>query len=204
MDTVQSKSLRDPESKAMNRLDLSKRLNVHLSKEEIITAGIGNTNFDLFGAGDRPQNFYMLGSMGLAVPIGLGLSIAQPERQVFALEGDGSLLMNLGCLSTVAMVAPRNLTIVIWDNGSYQITGGQRAATGVVTDLVAVARGAGISRSYWASDESDFERLVGEALQQDGPMVIAARVDNTPSEARPERDPVVLKDRFLRGIGVKK
>ena len=85
--------------------------------------GIGNTNFDLFAAGHRPQNFYMLGSMGLACPIALGVALAQPQRGVIALEGDGSILMALGCLTTIAMVKPKNLTIIIMDNGIYQITG---------------------------------------------------------------------------------
>ena len=87
--------------------------------------GIGNTNFDLWAAGHRPQNFYMLGSMGLAFPIALGVALAQPKRRVIALEGDGSLLMQLGCLTTIATLAPQNLTIVVMDNGIYQITGGQ-------------------------------------------------------------------------------
>src|SRR5262249_38794025 len=71
-------------------------------------------------------NFYMLGSMGLAVPIALGVAIAQPNRHVVALEGDGSLLMQLGCLATVAMLKPKNLTIVVMDNGIYQITAASR------------------------------------------------------------------------------
>ena len=74
---------------------------------------------DLYAAGHRPQNFYMLGSMGLACPIALGVALAQPERGVIALEGDGSILMALGCLTTIGMVKPRNLTIVIMDNGIY-------------------------------------------------------------------------------------
>ena len=73
----------------------------------------------LTAAGHRPQNFYMLGSMGLACPIALGVALAQPERGVIALEGDGSILMALGCLTTIGMVKPRNLTIVIMDNGIY-------------------------------------------------------------------------------------
>ena len=66
--------------------------------------GIGNTNFDLWSAGHRPQNFYMLGSMGLACPIALGVALAQPQRRCIALEGDGSLLMQIGCLATIAML----------------------------------------------------------------------------------------------------
>jgi thiamine pyrophosphate-dependent acetolactate synthase large subunit-like protein len=187
----------------MNRLDLTKRLVGRLTNDEAIVAGIGNTNFDLAGAGQRPQNFYMLGSMGLAVPIALGVAIAQPQRQVVALEGDGSLLMNLGCLATVGLVAPKNLTIVLWDNRAYQITGNQPTATSEATDLVAVARGAGIEQSAWARDEADFERLVDRALQTDGPAFIGVRVDQSPGRARPDRDPVLLKDRFMRGIGAK-
>ena len=110
-------------AKVMNRFTLTKRLVAQLKHEEAVIGGIGNTNFDLWSAGQRPQNFYMLGSMGLAVPIALGVAIAQPNRHVVALEGDGSLLMQLGCLATVAMRGPKNLTIVVWDNGIYQITG---------------------------------------------------------------------------------
>ena len=187
---------------SLQRLALTRALVALLGHEEAVVGGIGNTNFDLFAAGHRPQNFYMLGSMGLAVPIALGGAVAQPGRQFFALEGDGSLLMNLGCLATVAAVAPRNLTIIVWDNGSYQITGEQRAATGGPTDIVGVAREAGIARSAWAMDEADFTRLVTRALTEDGPHLIAAHIDNAPGAARPERDPVLLRDRYMRGIGV--
>ena len=102
----------------------------------------------------------MLGSMGLTVPIALGVAIAQPRRHVVALEGDGSLLMQLGCLATVAMLAPKNLTIVVWDNGIYQITGAQPTASATTADLVAIARGAGLAKSAWAADEDEFDRLL--------------------------------------------
>ncbi|MDP9373980.1 MAG: thiamine pyrophosphate-dependent enzyme, partial [Chloroflexota bacterium] len=146
---------------ALSRLQLTRRLLSLLRdngahRDAAVVAGIGNTNFDLFAAGDRPQNFYMLGSMGLAASIALGVALAQPARQVVALEGDGSILMNLGCLATIAAAAPRNLTVILWDNGLYQITGRQRSATAAATDLVAVARGAGIARSDWAADEPSF------------------------------------------------
>src|SRR5215475_9745562 len=91
---------------------------------------------DLYAAGHRPQNFYMLGSMGLACPIALGVALAQPARCVIALEGDGSLLMQLGSLATIAMLAPKNLSIIVWDNGCYQITGSQPTATKSGADVV--------------------------------------------------------------------
>ena len=90
------------QAKVMNRFDITKRMVARLHHDEAVIGGIGYTNFDLWAAGRRPQNFYMLGSMGLAVPIALGVALAQPQRRVFALEGDGSILMQLGSLATVA------------------------------------------------------------------------------------------------------
>src|SRR5437763_5940682 len=146
--------------KVLNRAELTKRLVAKLAREEAVVAGIGNTNFDLYAARHRPQNFYMLGSMGLACPIALGVAIAQPERGVIALEGDGSILMALGCLATIGMVRPRNLTLIIMDNGIYHITGKQAAATVGSTDIVEIARGAGIANSHWVRDEKHFEELI--------------------------------------------
>ncbi|MGH7123872.1 MAG: thiamine pyrophosphate-dependent enzyme, partial [Stellaceae bacterium] len=95
------------EPKILNRFDITKRLVALLRHDEAVVGGIGNTNFDLWGAGRRPQNFYMLGSMGLAIPIALGVALAQPKRKVVALEGDGSLLMQLGALATIATLKPK-------------------------------------------------------------------------------------------------
>src|SRR5579863_8098982 len=128
-------------TKVMNRFDLTSRLIAKLKQEEAVIGGIGNTNFDLWAAGHRPQNFYMLGSMGLALPIALGVALAQPERRVFALEGDGSLLMQLGCLSTIATLKPKNLSMIVMDNGIYQITGAQATPAAAATDLSAVEIG---------------------------------------------------------------
>jgi thiamine pyrophosphate-dependent acetolactate synthase large subunit-like protein len=190
-------------AKVMNRFDLTKRLVGHLKREEAVIGGIGNANFDLWANGQRAQNFYMLGSMGLAIPIALGVAIAQPRRHVIALEGDGSLLMQLGCLATVAMRAPKNLTIVLWDNGIYQITGSQPTASASTADLAAIARGSGIANSAWAADEDDFERLVTSALKDGGPSLIAARIDHKPAAATTDRDPVQIRERFMRGLGVR-
>ena len=131
------------QAKVMNRFDITKRMVARLKHDEAVIGGIGYTNFDLWAAGRRPQNFYMLGSMGLAVPIALGVALAQPQRKVIALEGDGSILMQLGSLATVAARKQKNLAIAIMDNGAYQITGGQPTSTELGADIVAIARGAG-------------------------------------------------------------
>jgi thiamine pyrophosphate-dependent acetolactate synthase large subunit-like protein len=190
-------------AKVMNRFELTKRVVGQLKREEAVIGGIGNANFDLWASGQRPQNFYMLGSMGLAVPIAFGVAIAQPQRHVIALEGDGSLLMQLGCLATVAMQAPKNLTIVVWDNGVYQITGGQPTASSSTADIVGIAHACGIANSAWAADEEDFERLVAQALKG-GPSLIAARIDDRPGVATTDRDPVRIRATFMQGLGVKR
>jgi thiamine pyrophosphate-dependent acetolactate synthase large subunit-like protein len=143
----QHESTRERNTKVMNRFDITSRLVAKLNNEEAVVGGIGNTNFDLWAAGHRPQNFYMLGSMGLAFPIALGVALAQPQRRVFALEGDGSLLMQLGCLSTIATLNPANLCMIVMDNGIYQITGAQPTPAAAVSDLIAVAIACGLANS---------------------------------------------------------
>jgi thiamine pyrophosphate-dependent acetolactate synthase large subunit-like protein len=192
--------VRHDNAKVMNRFALTQRMVARLKNDEAVIGGIGNTNFDLWASGQRPQNFYMLGSMGLAIPIALGVAIAQPLRHVIALEGDGSLLMQLGCLTTIGMLAPKNLTMIVMDNRIYQITGAQPTATASGADLVAIAQGAGIARSAWAADEEDFDRLVDRALAEGGPTLIAARIDNKPAVATTERDPVKIRQSFMRGL----
>jgi thiamine pyrophosphate-dependent acetolactate synthase large subunit-like protein len=191
-------------AKVMNRFELTKRLVAQLKHEEAVIGGIGNANFDLWEAGQRPQNFYMLGSMGLAIPIALGMAIAQPRRHVVALEGDGSLLMQLGCLATVATQAPKNLTMVVWDNGIYEITGSQPTASASTADLVAIARASGLAKSAWAADEDDFDRLFAAALNEGGPTLIAARIDGKPAVGATDRDPVQIRARFMAGVGGKR
>lgn len=190
-------------AKTMSRADLTQRLVTRLKHEEAVIGGIGYSNFDLWGAGQRAHNFYMLGSMGLACPIALGVALAQPKRKVFALEGDGSILMQLGSLATIAARRPANLAIVILDNGTYEITGGQKTATAEGADIVAIARGCGLAQSAWAADESAFEELVEIALREDGPWLIGCRIDHAKPKQTTERDPARIKDVFMRGLGVK-
>jgi thiamine pyrophosphate-dependent acetolactate synthase large subunit-like protein len=194
------------QAKVMNRYDITKRLVDMLHHDEAVVGGIGYTNFDLWAAtgGKRTQNFYMLGSMGLAVPIATGVAIAQPHRKVFALEGDGSILMQLGSLSTVAARKLKNLCIVIMDNGAYQITGGQKTQTELSADIVGIAKASGIENSAWAADESAFAELIARALKEDGPSLIGCRIDSEKPRDTTERDPVKIRLAFEQGIAVKK
>jgi thiamine pyrophosphate-dependent acetolactate synthase large subunit-like protein len=188
-------------AKVLNRMVLTKSLVQKLKHDEAVIGGIGNANFDLFASGHRPQNFYMLGSMGLAYPIALGVALAQPERGVIALEGDGSILIGLGCLATIGNVKPRNLTIVIWDNGIYQITGKQQAATAGATDIVAVARGAGIAASEWVRDQPHFEKFLDRRFDDGGPVLLAVKIDDEPGKGQTPRDPSFIRSRLMKGLG---
>lgn len=198
-----SSNMDNRNTKVMNRFDVTSLLIAKLKHEEAVIGGIGNTNFDLWAAGHRPQNFYMLGSMGLAFPIALGVALAQPDRRVFALEGDGSLLMQLGALSTIAALKPKNLIMIVMDNGIYQITGAQPTPAASVADIVAIATGSGLANSAWAADEEDFERLVDEAISRSEPSLIAVRIDDKPGVGTTRRDPVQIRERFMHGLGVR-
>ncbi len=183
----------------MNRLGLTRRVLAHLT-DEAVFAGIGNAGFDLFAAGDRPQNFYMFGSMGLASSLGLGYALARPAERVVVLEGEGSVLMNLGSLATVARMRPRGYLLVIMDNGTYALTGSQRNAAAEMTDMATIARGAGIPHIATPQTAEAFERAVVDALGSDGPAVIVVKIADGNSAVRHEWDPVQLKHRFVAGV----
>src|SRR6186997_245739 len=108
----------------MTRLEATRLLVAAIDAEPIV-ASLGHPAYDLFAAGDRPRNFYTWGSMGLASSVGLGLALARPDVRVFVLDGDGSLLMNLGSLATIGLLQPANLVLVVMDNQLYATTGGQ-------------------------------------------------------------------------------
>ena len=184
----------------MNQLEAT-RILLRRAKDAPIVASLGNPKYDLALAGDRPQNLYLWGGMGLASSVGLGLALAQPARTVIVLDGDGSLLMNLGSLATIAWRAPRNYLLVVWDNGSYELTGQQRTATAAGADLAGIAVAAGIPRAHRAKTLAEFEDALARELGQDGPAVIVAAVDATRSRGRPPTDPVFIKDRFMAALG---
>ena len=130
----------------MNRLEAT-RIVVELAGDLPIVASLGHPAYDLCAAGDRPANFYTWGSMGLASSIGVGLAIGRPELRVFVLDGDGSLLMNLGSLATIASLRISNLVLIVWDNEAYATTGGQPTPTAAGADLAGAARALGVANS---------------------------------------------------------
>jgi thiamine pyrophosphate-dependent acetolactate synthase large subunit-like protein len=150
--------------------------------ELAVVSGLGSSTYDVAAAGDDPRNFYLWGAMGGAALIGLGLALAQPERPVAVLTGDGEMLMGMGGLATVALQAPSNLTIVVLDNGLYEETGGQASHTGAVADLAAVARGCGIPDTRLITDEAGLDALRSRLhAPSGGPCLAVVKV--APGEA---------------------
>jgi thiamine pyrophosphate-dependent acetolactate synthase large subunit-like protein len=184
----------------MNRLDATRRLVAALDHEPVV-ASLGHPAYDLFAAGDRPANFYTWGSMGLASSIGLGLALARPELRVFVVDGDGSLLMNLGSLATIGWVRPPNLVLIVWDNELYGTTGGQQTATAHGADLEAAARAMRAPATTTVRTEDEFDAAIVRARVDDGPWVIVAKVSESIPTVKPPLDCVFIKQRFMAAIG---
>ena len=184
----------------MTRLEAT-RIVTARARTDAIVAALGHPAYDLFVAHDRPENFYTWGSMGLASSIGLGLALAQPDRRVIVLDGDGSLLMNLGSLATVGVYGPSNLLLIVWDNGEYGTTGGQKAATAFGADLSAAGRALGIANAVAVGTPGELASAFDRSSQETGPAMIVARVSESEPTAKPPFDCVYLKHRFMAAVG---
>ena len=164
--------------------------------DELVVAGLGNPSYDLFNAGDRPEHIYLWGGMGLAPSIGLGVALAAPDRRVIAMEGDGGVLMNLGAIASIGRLTPSNLAIVVWDNGVFDLTGGQTTATGHGrTDLARVAQACGVPVTLSVTTADEFAAAIPTILAEPGPVVVVVETGPTP---RDRVKPLVpLRRRFL-------
>jgi thiamine pyrophosphate-dependent acetolactate synthase large subunit-like protein len=168
---------------------------------ELVVASLGNAKYDLFRARDRALNFYMWNSMGMACSMALGMAMARPDRRVIVLDGDGSLLMNLGALATEATRHPPNFIHVVWDNRQYQLTGGQPTHTSFRTDLAKVAEGAGYDQAERVETLDAFKRSFDRSMTGPGPWFILALVNTSTSTARPPKSPTFIKHRFMTELG---
>ena len=172
---------------------------------ELVVASLGNAKFDLHNAQDRPRNFYMWNSMGMASSFALGLAMAQPKEKVICLDGDGALLMNLGSLATETVRNPPNFIHIVWDNHSYELTGKQPTATAFGADLAKIAEGAGYAPGKVERVESlaAFRKAFDRAMGGDGPWFIHALVENNRAKPpRPPLSPTYIKHRFMTALGL--
>ncbi|UCD34899.1 MAG: sulfopyruvate decarboxylase subunit alpha [Nitrospiraceae bacterium] len=149
----------------MSRYDMIREI-APLLDGKVIVCNLGIPSKELYALKHQPSNFYMLGSMGMATPIGLGISLAS-NREVVVIDGDGSILMNPGTLATAAHLNPSNLTIIAVDNSSYGSTGGQPTLTGSCVDLAALAQGFGIGTVIRAAGKKQLR----DALRERAPKL---------------------------------
>ncbi|MHA6615830.1 thiamine pyrophosphate-dependent enzyme [Pseudonocardia sp. DLS-67] len=171
--------------------------------DALVVSGLGSASYDLYAAGDRDENFYLWGAMGSAVPIGLGVALAQPDRSVVVVTGDGEQLMGLGSLATVGARGPANLTVVVLDNGHYGETGMQESHTGRGTDLVAVARGCGIADAVRVTEQHQVRQLAERIGARSGPAFAQVLISaDEPARVLPPRDGVFVKNRFRAALGL--
>ena len=137
--------------------------------DEIVIATYSSA-VDWLELGERPLNYFSVGAMGLDSSHALGLALGRPDRRIICLQGDGSLLMNLGCLVTIAAVQPKNLIHFVVQNGAYEANGGHPIPNTAV-DFAAMARGAGYVQVHAFSDLANFAQQAGHVIKQDGPGV---------------------------------
>jgi thiamine pyrophosphate-dependent acetolactate synthase large subunit-like protein len=172
--------------------------------ECLVVTGLGAPTYDVAAAGDCDENFYLWGAMGGAAMVGLGLALAQPERSVVVVTGDGEMLMGLGAFATIAAQRPGNLTVVVLDNGRYGETGGQPSHTALGTDLAAVARASGIADATHVARMDEVDALAATLARPAGrPRAVVIAIEpSEPPRVIPERDGAMLKARMRSALGL--
>ena len=158
----------------MLRFEATQLILRHIGSRPIVS-NLGPTSDELWHAGHRDRNFYTYGNMGLCSSIALGMALSTTE-QVVSLDGDGSLLMNLGTIATIGREQPRNLIVVAWDNEEWGQTGHQPSHTAKGTDLAQVAQSCSIRNTATVSDLESLESAFLRALQEEGPWFIVAKI----------------------------
>jgi thiamine pyrophosphate-dependent acetolactate synthase large subunit-like protein len=168
--------------------------------DQLVVTNVARTGFETHMAMPREGNLYTMG-MGLVTPVVLGLALSLPHRGVIALDGDGSILLNLGTLTTVGNYAPSNLVAIIFDNESYASTGGLPTATAGRTKLDQVAKAAGIANAFEISEIEDFKEIARKSLSGKGPWVLVCKVQSEKPPVEPKlMDGRENKYRFVRYI----
>jgi sulfopyruvate decarboxylase subunit beta len=159
----------------MKRFDCLKAIAPYF-RDELVVTNLGGVRHEWYALRPHPGNYH-LQNLGLTSSVGLGLALALPHRRVVIFDGDGSLLLNLGSLATIANLSPKNLLHVVFDNGCYESSRGAPTATAGVTDLAAVARGAGFVHTATATEVEDFEEKFLKAFRSSELHFIVAKVE---------------------------
>jgi len=178
----------------MKRIECLRAIYGRLESCVVVTI-MGAVAAELQSLGHRPNFFYLQHAMGLASSTGLGLALCVPKKKVVVLDGDGSLLMNLGTLSTLARYRPANLIEVVFDNESLLSVGGFPTATSTGTDLAGIARASGVSRAWQMNDVETFRKTFDDCMKANELSMIVAKVEAT-GPAKFVTDLGLLENRF--------
>jgi sulfopyruvate decarboxylase subunit beta len=184
------------------RTEYYQALAANLPPQALVVTSLGNASYLWAKLHHAPENFYFEDAMGLALPLALGLALAQPSRPVIVVEGDGAVLMHLGAVVTVGAVNPPNLTVLLIQNGVHAASGGQ-ALTNAALDLAQLAIACGITRAEnIVTPEVLADRMRGRA-SRDGSecLVLATEPDLEAIHPPIALDPVLTKQRFMSAIG---
>ncbi|HEY0909565.1 MAG TPA: thiamine pyrophosphate-dependent enzyme, partial [Bradyrhizobium sp.] len=173
-----------------------------LPANALVVTSLGNASYLWAAMHHAPENFYLEDAMGLALPLALGLALAQPTRPVFVVEGDGALLMHMGTLVTVGAMAPNNLTVLLIQNGVHAASGGQ-ALTNASLDLAALARASGIANATNVATPQAFAAALSSGTAGRGAQVLVLSTEPDIEVVKPPTalDPVVTKHRVMSAIG---
>jgi thiamine pyrophosphate-dependent acetolactate synthase large subunit-like protein len=166
----------------------------------LVVTALGNASYLWAAMHHAPENFYIEDSMGLALPLALGLAVAQPSRRVVVVEGDGGTLMHMGALVTVGAVKPANLIVLLIQNGVHAASGGQKL-TNPALDLAALARAAGIGRAINVAHPEALVAALGDSAEGPQVLVLATAPDTEVVRPPIAFDPVLSKQRFMTAIG---
>jgi sulfopyruvate decarboxylase subunit beta len=168
-------------------------------EDQLIICNLGIPSKELYHLRDRTENFYLLGSMGLVSSFALGVALSIPERNVWCIDGDGSILMNLGSLSTIAISNPKNLTLIVIDNGVYGSTGNQITNTSKKTVLDVVAKGAGFEYIKVIDNAQEIVPELKKSHQSCRFILIKAQPGNADLKNIP-LSPIEIKERFISSM----
>lgn len=185
----------------ISRIDAIKIIAKSLGADDLVVSTTGMISREFFVTQDRPGNFYMLGSMGLASSFGLGLAILNPDQRVVVLEGDGSTLMSMGNLALIASEAPSNFVHIVLDNESYESTGGQATITNQI-DLSEIAKSSGYQHVERVEDGDQLASALINCESTSSPHFILAKVGIASLEdiSRVTRSPTDIRDRFRGAV----
>jgi len=172
-----------------------------LLKDEPVVHANGYICRESFQQKDRPENFYMIGSMGLASSIGLGVALCRPDKKVIIFDGDGNVLMSMGTLAMIAATAPKNLVHIVFDNQVYESTGSQRSLSGSVA-LEEVAKSSGYPVTMKVTKKAEIKPAFQKLMNGEGPGFLLIKVDPgfDPQTGRVTHTPEEIKARFMDAL----